>query len=82
MSISQHIIINGMRVWLISGTYSNRFFFFCPGQTENTITELEIEMNMRIGEWTIIQEMGRELVPLYGPGYTGLRNLGNRYKPT
>ena len=36
-------------------------------------------MNMRIGEWTIIQEAGKELVPLYGPGYTGLRNLGNRY---
>ncbi|KAL5491044.1 hypothetical protein EMCRGX_G016259 [Ephydatia muelleri] len=46
-------------------------------KTENTITELEIEMNMRIGEWTIIQEAGKELVPLYGPGYTGLRNLGN-----
>ena len=34
-------------------------------------------MNMRIGEWSIIQESGKELVPRYGPGYTGLRNLGN-----
>ena len=41
------------------------------------MTELEIDMNMRIGEWSIIQESGKELVPRYGPGYTGLRNLGN-----
>lgn len=41
------------------------------------MTELEIDMNMRIGEWSIIQESGRELVPCYGPGYTGLVNLGN-----
>ena len=46
-------------------------------QTDATMTELEIDMNMRIGEWSIIQESGKELVPCYGPGYTGLRNLGN-----
>ena len=50
------------------------FFWF---QTDATMTELEIDMNMRIGEWSIIQESGRELVPCYGPGYTGLVNLGN-----
>ena len=66
--------------WVCSCLFYLSFFFFLPPQTENTITELEIEMNMRIGEWTIIQEAGRELVPLYGSGYTGLRNLGNRYK--
>ena len=41
------------------------------------MTELEIDMNMRIGEWSIIQESGKELVPCYGPSYTGLVNLGN-----
>ena len=41
------------------------------------MTELEIDMNMRIGEWSIIQESGKELVPCYGSGYTGLVNLGN-----
>ena len=50
------------------------FIFF---QTDATMTELEIDMNMRIGEWSIIQESGKELVPCYGPGYTGLVNLGN-----
>ncbi len=41
------------------------------------MTELEIDMNMRIGEWSIIQESGKTLVPRYGPGYTGMRNLDN-----
>ena len=46
-------------------------------QTDATMTELEINMNMRIGEWSIIQESGKELVPCCGPGFTGLVNLGN-----
>ena len=46
-------------------------------QTDSTMTELEIDMNMRIGEWSIIQESGKQLVPCYGPGNTGLANLGN-----
>lgn len=41
------------------------------------MVELEIDMNQRIGEWATIQEAGTKLVPLYGPGYTGLANLGN-----
>ena len=41
------------------------------------MTELEIEANMRIGEWSIIQEAGQELTPCFGAGYTGLANLGN-----
>jgi len=28
------------------------------------------------------QEAGKKLTPLYGPGYTGLKNLGNRYVET
>lgn len=49
----------------------------CLLQTDTTMTEMEIDMNMRIGEWSIIQESGKELVPCYGPGYTGMDNLGN-----
>ena len=26
------------------------------------------------------QEAGKKLTPLYGPGYTGMRNLGNRFE--
>ena len=47
-------------------------------QTDQTMTELEIDMNMKIGEWSVIQESGKELELVYGSGYTGLRNLGNR----
>lgn len=46
-------------------------------QTDISVTEMEIDMNMRIGEWSIIQESGKQLVPCYGAGYTGLTNLGN-----
>lgn len=47
-------------------------------KTDQTMTELEIEMNMKLkSEFDAIQESGRKLTPLYGPGYTGLDNLGN-----
>ncbi|KAI6080021.1 Ubiquitin carboxyl-terminal hydrolase 5 isoform X1 [Aix galericulata] len=46
-------------------------------KTDKTMTELEIDMNQRIGEWELIQESGVQLKPLFGPGYTGIRNLGN-----
>ena len=42
------------------------------------MTELEIEMNMKVGELSINQELGQELKLLYGPGYTGMENLRNR----
>ena len=41
------------------------------------MAELEIDLNQRVGEWASIQESGKSLVPLFGPGYTGLANLGN-----
>lgn len=47
-------------------------------QTDQTMTELEIDMNMKIGEWSVIQESGKELELIYGSGYTGMSNLGNR----
>lgn len=46
-------------------------------KTDKTMAELEIDINMRIREWDVIQEAGKKLTPLYGPGYTGLKNLGN-----
>lgn len=39
--------------------------------------ELEIDINQKVGEWDVIQEAGSKLSPLYGPDYTGMRNLGN-----
>jgi len=46
-------------------------------QTEKTMIELEIDLNQKVGEWDVIQESGSQLRPMYGPGYTGMINLGN-----
>ena len=46
-------------------------------KTEKTMAELEIDLNQKVGEWDRIQEVGSKLVPVYGPGFTGMRNLGN-----
>lgn len=47
-------------------------------QTEMTTAERELDQNTNF-DWNRIQESGKELVPVFGPGYTGLVNLGNRY---
>lgn len=44
---------------------------------EKSMVELELEINQRIGEWSLLTESESELQPLSGPGYTGMRNLGN-----
>lgn len=41
------------------------------------MVELELSLNQKMGEWFTLQESGSQLRPLYGPGYTGLSNLGN-----
>lgn len=46
-------------------------------QTDKSMIELELDCNQRLGEWSALQESNSELRPLYGPGYTGLINLGN-----
>lgn len=46
-------------------------------KTEKSMIELEIDMNEKLGEWSVIQEEGKNLEPVAGPGFTGLANLGN-----
>nr|VZI38764.1 unnamed protein product [Spirometra erinaceieuropaei] len=46
-------------------------------KTDKTMTELEIAANERLGEWLTLQESDKTLQPLYGPGLTGIVNLGN-----
>lgn len=46
-------------------------------KTEKSMVELEIDINNRIGEWSALTESASNLVPISGPGYTGMRNLGN-----
>ncbi|KEH38824.1 ubiquitin carboxyl-terminal hydrolase [Medicago truncatula] len=41
-----------------------------------TTAEKELDQNTNF-EWNRIQESGQEVEPIFGPGYTGLVNLGN-----
>ncbi|KAF3125543.1 hypothetical protein TWF594_001535 [Orbilia oligospora] len=45
-------------------------------KTEKSLTEMNIEQNLR-WEFRMTGEDGKELSPLFGPGLTGLKNLGN-----
>ncbi|KAJ6260632.1 Ubiquitin carboxyl-terminal hydrolase [Drechslerella dactyloides] len=45
-------------------------------KTEKSLTEMQIEQNL-LWEFRMTGEDGKELSPLFGPGLTGLKNLGN-----
>ncbi|KAJ3082605.1 hypothetical protein HK102_001574 [Quaeritorhiza haematococci] len=45
-------------------------------KTEKNLTELNLEQNLKF-DFSMTTEDGKQFVPLFGPGYTGLRNLGN-----
>lgn len=45
-------------------------------KTEKTVAELELELQLTF-EGSKILEADAQLVPLYGPGHTGIINLGN-----
>ncbi|KAF9231746.1 hypothetical protein BU15DRAFT_90837 [Melanogaster broomeanus] len=45
-------------------------------KTEKSMTELQIEQNLTF-DFSLTAEDGSALVPLFGPGNTGLSNLGN-----
>ncbi|OQV13825.1 Ubiquitin carboxyl-terminal hydrolase 5 [Hypsibius exemplaris] len=46
-------------------------------KTEKNMAEMEVDLNQKYDEWSLIQESDSKLVPLYGPGFTGMINLGN-----
>ena len=45
-------------------------------KTEKSLTELQIEQNLK-WDFSMTTEDGQELKPLFGRGFTGLKNLGN-----
>ncbi|KAG6841633.1 hypothetical protein C0991_009058 [Blastosporella zonata] len=45
-------------------------------KTEKSMTELQIEHNLKY-DFSLTSEDGKALEPLFGPGLTGLANLGN-----
>lgn len=46
-------------------------------KSEKSMIELELDMNKRIGEWSTLTESESILIPINGPGYTGIINRGN-----
>ncbi|XP_050315105.1 ubiquitin carboxyl-terminal hydrolase 5 isoform X2 [Anthonomus grandis grandis] len=46
-------------------------------KTEKSMVELELELNQKGNEWSTLCESGGQLKPIYGPGYTGMQNMGN-----
>lgn len=45
-------------------------------KTEKSMTELQLEQNVQF-DFNMVDSDGQELVPAYGPGNTGIQNLGN-----
>lgn len=45
-------------------------------KTEKSMTELQIEHNLKF-DFSLTDESGKALEPVFGPGLTGLSNLGN-----
>ncbi|KAL9080977.1 MAG: hypothetical protein Q9157_000387 [Trypethelium eluteriae] len=45
-------------------------------KTEKSLTEMQIEQNLR-WEFSMVDQDGKEAKPVFGEGFTGLKNLGN-----
>lgn len=45
-------------------------------KTEKSLQEMQIEQNMK-WEFSMTSEEGKERIPLFGPGFTGMKNIGN-----
>ncbi|KAK5138090.1 hypothetical protein LTR08_005888 [Meristemomyces frigidus] len=45
-------------------------------KTEKSMIEMQIEQNMT-WEFSMVDEKGKEMEPMFGAGFTGLKNLGN-----
>jgi ubiquitin carboxyl-terminal hydrolase 5/13 len=45
-------------------------------KTEKSLTEMQIEQNLK-WDFSMTTEDGKELTPIFGKGFTGLKNIGN-----
>ena len=45
-------------------------------KTEKSLTEMQIEQNLK-WDFSMITDDGKELKPIFGSGFTGLKNIGN-----
>jgi ubiquitin carboxyl-terminal hydrolase 5/13 len=46
-------------------------------KTDRSMADLEIDLNQKYGEASMIEEANSKLKPVHGGGYTGMKNLGN-----
>ncbi|KAM7191631.1 hypothetical protein V8F20_009238 [Naviculisporaceae sp. PSN 640] len=46
-------------------------------KTEKSLVESQIELNLKQWNFSMTNQEGKEATPLFGPGLTGLRNMGN-----
>ena len=45
-------------------------------KTEKSLTEMQVEQNLK-WDFSMVTDDGKELQPLFGQGFTGLKNIGN-----
>ncbi|KAL2441211.1 Ubiquitin carboxyl-terminal hydrolase 14 [Exophiala dermatitidis] len=45
-------------------------------KTEKSLMEMQVEQNLK-WDFSMTTEDGKELTPIFGPGFTGLKNIGN-----
>ena len=45
-------------------------------KTEKSLTEMQVEQNMK-WDFSMTTEDGKDMLPIFGHGFTGLKNLGN-----
>ena len=84
-NLAVHLAHFGIAIQTMQKVANCAMIWDCPSlmtfvlhlQTEKTIAEMELDMNKRYDEWSVLQESEAKLQPLYGPGYTGMINIGN-----
>ncbi|KAL6205630.1 hypothetical protein ACLB2K_022887 [Fragaria x ananassa] len=80
MNLTDGTILCGRKNWDGTGGNNHAVEYYndtgYPLATEMTTAERELDQNTNF-DWHRIQESGQEVEPIFGPGYTGLVNLGN-----
>ena len=46
-------------------------------KTEKSMAELQLEQNLKF-DFNMVTDDGQTMEPVFGPGLTGIKNIGNR----
>ncbi|EUB55822.1 Ubiquitin hydrolase [Echinococcus granulosus] len=66
-----------VKLGTITPNASCRYFVLRQRKNGRCVMEMEVEANVRVGEWLTLQDADRTLTPLHGPGVIVSVNLGN-----